>query len=73
MSEEEETNYLILQYLFASKIIRMENIYLKIRYKDGILWIEAYDENILERKIEKKLKQNTELSVKLNKKIKLFT
>ena len=41
MSEEEETNYLILQYLFASKIIRMENIYLKIRYKDGILWIEA--------------------------------
>lgn len=73
LSEEEETNYLILQQLFASKIIIMENIYLKMKYKEGILSIESYDENILERKVEEKLKQNTELSVKLNKKIKLFS
>ena len=73
VSEEEETNYLILQQLFASKIIIMENIYLKMKYKEGILSIESYDENILERKVEEKLKQNTELSVKLNKKIKLFS
>ena len=73
MSEKEETNYFILQYLFSTKIIKMENIYLKIKYKEGILSIESYDENVLERKIEEKLLQNTELSVKLNKKIKLFT
>ena len=44
-----------------------------LEYKEGILSIESYDENILERKVEEKLKQNTELSVKLNKKIKLFS
>ena len=73
LSEEEETNYLILQQLFASKIITMENIYLKIKYKEGILSIESYDENILERKVEEKLKNNKVLSVILNKKIKLYS
>ena len=54
MSEKEETNYFILQHLFSTKIIKMENIYLKIKYKEGILSIESYDENVLERKIEEK-------------------
>lgn len=72
ISEEEETNYLILQYIFTSKIMKMENIYLKMKYKEGVLSIESYDENVLERKIEERLKQNTEINVRLNKKIKLF-
>ncbi len=65
-------NYEITKKLFLSKIISLQDINLKLNYKDGAIILTVYDEKIEddEIKLENITKEN--LNCKLNKKIKLF-
>ena len=71
-SEDEKLNYNILKNIFTSKIITLEKMNILLRYEKQILYIEIYDENIHEITVENKIKEKTELNVKLKKKIKVF-
>lgn len=71
-SEQEEINNRILQNQFQSKIIKLENTIYRLKYHKGILFIEIYDADIEEEIKEIPIMQKAELSVKLNKKIKVW-
>lgn len=71
-SDDKELNYNILSTLFKEKIIKLESIVIILKYNKDILSIEIYDGNIHENTQQVKIKQKTELVVKLNKKIKIF-
>lgn len=71
-SDDKELNYNILSTLFKEKIIKLESIVIILKYNKDILSIEIYDGNIHENTQQIKIKQKTELVVKLNKKIKIF-
>lgn len=72
LSEDDNINYKILKNIFSSKIINLENIIIVLKYNKDILSVEMYDGNIIENTVEVKIKEKTELSVKLKKKIKIF-
>ena len=71
-SENKELNYQLLKPLFSTKIINLNNIIYVLNYHKGILSIKVYDTNIEEDNIEIKILEKVELSVKLNKKIKVL-
>lgn len=71
-SEQEEINKKILQNQFQSKIIKLENTIYRLKYHKGILTIEIYDTDIEEEIKEIPIMQKAELTVKLNKKIKIW-
>lgn len=71
-SEDKNLNYIILKNIFTSKIIQLEKMQIILKYDKGILDIEVYDENVHEVTVKHKLKEKTELHVKLKKKIKIF-
>ena len=71
-SENEIINKKILENLFDSKIINLENTIYILKYRKGILKIEIYDTNIEEEIKEIEIKEKVELQVKLNKKIKVW-
>ena len=65
---DNEENINILKNIFITRIITLEDIYIKINSEQQVLTI--YDEEIEEDKI--KLKSELKPIIKLNKKIKLF-
>ena len=71
-SEDEELNYQILRNIFVSKIITLEEIIMILKYNKDVLSVELYDGDIIENTVNIKIKEKTELSVKLKKKIKVF-
>lgn len=66
-SQDVEENYKIYKNIFNTKIIDLESAYIEIN-KENI--VQIYDENSLEK--EEKFTELKELSVKRNKKIKIF-
>lgn len=70
-SEDEELNYKILKNILETKIIDIDQIVYVVKYNKGILTINIYDGNIEDTQVQIEIKEKTELSVKLNKKIKL--
>lgn len=66
LSNDKETNYQILKNIFDVRIIRLEDAYLKITKEKDKYFLQIFDENIFEEKIE--IKQPKELDIKLNKK-----
>ena len=71
-SEDENTNNEILRNIFDSRIMKLQNIIIVLRYDEGILLIEMYDGNIHDKTVQIEIKKETELIVKLKKKIKLW-
>lgn len=71
-SEEEETNYQILKQIFTSKIIDLNEIVYTLKYTKGTLTLNIYDGNTHDETKQIRITEKTELSVKLNKKIKIF-
>lgn len=71
-SEDEELNKNILKNIFDSRIIILQNIVISLKYEESILWIEMNDVNILDRTVQLKIVQKSELLVKLKKKIKIW-
>lgn len=66
-SQNVEENYKIYKNIFNNKIIDLENAYIEIDKENKVL---LYDENSLEK--EEKFAEFKEISVKRNKKIKIF-
>ena len=66
ISNDKETNYQILKNIFDVRIIRLEDAYLKITKEKDKYFLQIFDENIFEEKVE--IQQPKELEIKLNKK-----
>ena len=74
-SSSEKLNYEIIKNIFDTRVINLEDLFIKIIQEKDKLYVQLYDENIFENKIE----INTEdminikkIDMKLNRKIKLF-
>lgn len=67
LSKEEETNYEILKNIFTVRIIKLEDAYLKITKEKEKYFVQIFDENIFEEKIE--ISKPKDLEIKLNKKM----
>ena len=68
VTKDEEINYQIIRKIFDNKMIDLNNMVIETKVKDGKLFIEYYDTNILETRIE----FHSDRTVKLNRKTKLF-
>ena len=73
-SNDYSINYVILKYVFFSKMFNINKMQIRFKYEDKKLHIEYYDENILEN--EEIINFNdddfNELNKKANKKIRIF-
>ena len=65
--EEAEENFTILKILFDTQIIDLQSISIEPKYEDDILYLQYYDDKILENKIETKAKK-----LKVKKKTKIL-
>lgn len=72
LSENKQTNYMLLREVFTSRIIDLDTIAFKLKYNKGILTINIFDGTTDDETKQIKLTEKTELSVKLNKKIRLW-
>lgn len=70
--KDKKLNKEILKNIFVSKIITLEEMIFVLKYGEDVLSIEICDENIHELTTSVKITEKTELSVKLNKKIKVW-
>lgn len=66
-SEDEELTYKILKEVFDTKMIYLQNLNIQCKYEDKILYVEYYDDTIIESSMKIEIS-----SVKIKKKIKLF-
>ena len=66
-TEDEELTYIVISELFNSKMINFKNVNIMCNYENGILYVEYYDDNILEFKSQFEID-----NVRIKKKIKLF-
>ena len=73
LSEQVDFNINVLSNILDNKIITLETIIYILKYQKEVLKIEIYDDTIHEKDVSIPIKKKTELSVKLNKKIKLFS
>ena len=71
-SENKELNIKILKFIFKCKISNLKNVIFVLKYHKGILKIVEYDVNTEEEVMELQITEKVELSVKLNKKIKVY-
>lgn len=72
ISDDANLDYLILKYLFNTKMIKLENMYIKVNKYTDKIEVEYYDTNMLEDRIEINLNENQNLKIRKDKKIKLF-
>ena len=66
ISNNEKTNNEILKNIFKVRIIKLEDAYLKITKEKDKYFLQIFDENIFEEKVE--IKNPVELEIKINKK-----
>lgn len=70
ISNNKNVNYEILKNIFNVRIIKLEDAYLKITKEKDKYFIQIFDENVFEEKIE--ILKPKELEIKLNKKIPIW-
>ena len=70
ISNDKKTNYEILKNIFDVRIIKLEDAYLKITKEKDKYFIQIFDENIFEEKIE--ITKPKDLEIKLNKKVQIW-
>ena len=68
VTKDEKANYEIVSKIFDSKMIDLNNMVIETKVENGRLFIQYYDTNILENVIE----YQSDKTIKLNKKTKLF-
>ena len=66
ISNNSETNFDILKNIFKVRIINLTDAYLKITKEKDKYFLQIFDENIFEEKVE--INKPEELEIKLNKK-----
>ena len=75
ISKNEELNYKLLKNIFKVRVINLESIYIKIINEGDKYYLQLFDDEIFENKIEIENTENLNkknLEIKLNKKIKIF-
>ena len=70
ISRNKKTNYEILKNIFNIRIIKLEDAYLKITKEKEKYYLQIFDENIFEDKIE--ISKPQDLEIKPNKKISIW-
>ena len=70
ISENKETNKEILKNIFKVRIIKLEKAYLKITKEKDKYFVQIFDENIFEERIE--IQKPIDLNIKLNKKMPIW-
>ena len=70
ISNNEKTNNEILKNIFKVRIIKLEDAYLKITKEKDKYYVQIFDENIFEEKIE--IQKPIDLNIKLNKKMPIW-
>lgn len=74
-SNDKDLNYKILKNIFYIRVINLEDLYMKFMKEKDSYYIQLFDENVFEEKIEigdiNKFNKK-DLSFKMNKKIKIF-
>lgn len=68
VTEDKEINEQILNAIFDSKMIDLDHMAIETKVKEGKLYIEYYDEKVLETTVE----LQCDRTVRLKKKVKLF-
>lgn len=74
-SKNKNIDYQILKNIFYVRVINLENLYLKIVKEKDNYYIQLFDEDVFEEKIEIEDMNNLnkkDLEIKVNKKIKIF-
>lgn len=71
ISNDENTNYEILKNIFYVRIIKLEDAYLKLIKEKDKYFVQIFDENIFEEKIE--ISKPRDLEVKPNKKVSIMS
>ena len=72
LSKQEELNYKLIKNIFKTKIIKLEEINIKITKDKEKAYLQLFDEDIFEEKVEIDDFNKKDLEIKLNKKIKIF-
>ena len=75
ISKSEELEYKILKNIFSSRIIKLEDTELKLTKEKDTIYLQLFDENLFENKIEIGTKEDVnpkELKHRINKKVKIF-
>lgn len=75
ISKDEDIDYVILKNIFTSRIINLQDLNLKVTKEKEKFYVQMFDENAFEEKIELGTKEEfsiEELEVKLGRKQKLF-
>ena len=74
-SNNNDLNYEILKYIYITRVMFLEKLNIKITKESDKDYINLYDDNIFDEKIEIVLNRNIiekDFAIKLNKKIKVF-
>lgn len=74
ISSDENLNYEIIKNIFTTRVINLEEINIKIIKEKDNYYIQLFDENIVEEKIELRNIDidKKDFEIKLNKKVRLF-
>lgn len=71
--KQQDIDYQILKNIFYVRVINLEDLYIKIIKEKEKYYIQLFDENIFEEKVEiEDIENKKDFEVKLNKKIKMF-
>lgn len=72
ISNNSETDYLLLKSIFETKNISIESLSIKLNVQDGKLISEIYDGDILDSTNEVELPQGSNIHLRKTKKVKIF-
>lgn len=74
VAKEKEIDYQILKNIFQVRIINLEDLYLKLIKEKEAYYVQLFDENVFEEKIEIEIENpnKKEILLKTNKKVKIF-
>ena len=72
ISNNPETDYLLLKSIFETKNISIESLSIKLNVQDGKLISEIYDGDILDSTNEVELPQGSNIHLRKTKKVKIF-
>lgn len=72
LSKDVEINYEILKNIFNIRIINLEGIYIKVTKEKEKFFIQLFDDNVVEEKIEIRNMNKKNLEFRIGKKIKIF-
>ncbi len=74
-AKKDEIHYELMKNIFDIRVINLEDLYIKVIKEKEKYYIQLFDENIFEEKIEIQDSENItkkDLEIRLNKKVKIF-